>query len=61
MSPEELAADDRSVCSPCRGTGRLQSNLGGAPHEVQCPWCGGTGRFQPGRDAQEFAGERESS
>lgn len=47
------AEEDRSVCSPCRGTGRLVSNLGGEPHEVACPWCGGTGRFEAGRDAQQ--------
>ena len=50
--------EDRSVCSPCRGTGRLVSNLGGEPHEVACPWCGGTGRFEPGRDAQEHPAEQ---
>jgi DnaJ-class molecular chaperone len=54
MSVEE----DRSVCSPCRGTGRLMSNLGGEPHDVPCPWCGGSGRFEPGRDAQEFPAEQ---
>ena len=51
--------EDRSVCTPCRGTGRLQSNLGGQPHEVTCPWCGGSGRFEPGRDAQEHPAERD--
>ena len=35
ISPEE-------ICTPCRGTGRLTSGLGGQPHEVQCPWCRGT-------------------
>jgi DnaJ-class molecular chaperone len=44
--------DDRSTCTPCRGTGRLISNLGGSPTEVVCPWCGGTGRFDRERDAQ---------
>jgi DnaJ-class molecular chaperone len=44
--------DERSVCTPCRGTGILISNLGGSQHQVTCPWCGGTGRFQAGRDAQ---------
>jgi hypothetical protein len=34
----------------------LTSNKGGAPHAVSCPWCDGTGRFQPGRDAQAAAG-----
>jgi DnaJ-class molecular chaperone len=39
-------------CSPCRGTGRVISNLGGSPQGVTCPWCDGTGRFVPGHDAQ---------
>ena len=52
----EKPADDRGQCTPCRGTGKLISNLGGTPHDVVCPWCDGTGAFQPGRDAQEFAG-----
>jgi DnaJ-class molecular chaperone len=51
-------AEERSVCTPCRGTGRLVSNLGGEPHEVACPWCGGSGRFEPGRDAQEHSAEQ---
>ena len=45
-------AYDRTQCTPCRGTGKLISNLGGEPHQVTCPWCKGTGRFQPGDDAQ---------
>ena len=53
------ARDDRGTCTPCRGTGRLVSTLGGDAHEVTCPWCGGSGRFQPGRDAQE-AGPAEA-
>jgi DnaJ-class molecular chaperone len=47
--------DARATCTPCRGTGKLVSGLGGQPHEVTCPWCGGTGEFQPGRDAQQGA------
>jgi len=50
--------EDRSTCTPCRGTGRLVSSLGGEPHEVQCPWCGGSGHFEPGRDAQEHPAEQ---
>jgi DnaJ-class molecular chaperone len=50
---------DRRQCTACRGTGRLISNLGGRQHEVTCPWCGGSGSFQPGRDAQE-AGPTDS-
>ena len=50
--------EDRTTCTPCRGTGRLISNLGGEPHQVICPWCGGDGKFVPGRDAQESPAER---
>jgi DnaJ-class molecular chaperone len=51
------APHDPQQCTACRGTGRVISGLGGTPHEVTCPWCEGTGRYQPGHDAQE-AGER---
>jgi len=44
---------DETTCRPCRGTGTVISNLGGEPREQPCPWCGGTGVRQPGRDAQE--------
>jgi DnaJ-class molecular chaperone len=43
------------TCGPCRGTGRVRSNLGGTEHEVTCPWCEGGGRFIPGHDAQAAA------
>ncbi len=53
------AADsERSQCSACRGTGKVVSGLHGSPHEVTCPWCGGDGRFHPGRDAQEAPAEK---
>ncbi len=39
-------------CSPCRETGKVISNLGGTPSTIDCPWCGGTGRYVPGTDAQ---------
>jgi hypothetical protein len=29
------------------------SGLGGEPREVTCPWCRGTGEFQPEANAQE--------
>jgi hypothetical protein len=45
------------ICMPCRGTGRLSSSLGGEPHEVQCPWCHGTGRRIAGIDAQQAPAE----
>jgi DnaJ-class molecular chaperone len=58
-SGQQADAQDsgRTMCTPCRGTGRLLSTLGGEPHEVTCPWCGGTGRFVPGRNAQEAPAE----
>jgi DnaJ-class molecular chaperone len=39
-------------CSPCRGTGKLNSNSGGEPHSVDCPWCEGSGVLIPEHDAQ---------
>jgi DnaJ-class molecular chaperone len=39
-------------CMPCRGTGKVVSNLGGTPKSVDCPWCAGSGMRIPGRDAQ---------
>jgi len=51
---------DRSTCTPCRGTGQLISRLGGEAHSLPCPWCGGTGSFQAGRDAQESPAEQQS-
>jgi DnaJ-class molecular chaperone len=50
--------NDANRCWPCRGTGTVISNLGGTQHEVTCPWCGGTGRFQSGRDAQDSPAEQ---
>lgn len=37
---------------PCRGTGRVISNLGGKPQEVSCPWCKGGGVKLADADAQ---------
>ncbi len=51
-TPEDAPPADRATCTACRGTGRVVSNLGGSPSEVQCPWCEGTGRFIPEHDAQ---------
>ncbi len=39
-------------CMPCRGTGRVISNLGGQPSQVDCPWCGGSGVRRADVDAQ---------
>jgi DnaJ-class molecular chaperone len=52
-----MTDEARQSCTACRGTGRVTSNLGGTPHEVTCPWCGGTGRFASGHDAQESPAE----
>jgi DnaJ-class molecular chaperone len=48
---------ERRTCSPCRGTGRVLSNLGGEQQEITCPWCEGSGEFKPEHDAQEQAPE----
>ena len=40
------------ACAPCRGTGRVISNLGGERAVVQCPWCEGTGVQIAAHDAQ---------
>ena len=43
----------RTVPVPaCRGTGKVISNLGGSPSEIDCPWCDDTGTFIPEHDAQ---------
>ena len=54
MSTDDTAPGE---CLACRGTGKLQSGLGGTPHEVRCPWCEGTGTRIPGIDAQEHPAE----
>ncbi len=54
---EEEKDNDANLCRPCRGTGRVISALGGQPHELPCPWCDGTGRIIPGRDAQQSPAE----
>ena len=55
--PEPSPSFDRERCSACRGTGKVISTLGGSPQSVTCPWCEGTGRFDPARDAQAPARE----
>ena len=40
-------------CMPCRGSGRVISNLGGTQRTLECPWCGGRGVRASGIDAQE--------
>jgi hypothetical protein len=53
----DVLPHDPDRCRPCRGTGRVISNLGGAAHEVTCPWCEGGGRFLPDHDAQAAPAE----
>jgi DnaJ-class molecular chaperone len=54
---DDRPAAGEQTCTPCRGTGRLISGLGGTPHEVTCPWCEGTGHRIPGLNAQEHPAE----
>jgi DnaJ-class molecular chaperone len=42
---------DPERCTPCRGTGRVISALGGEPKPVTCPWCEGAGKRIAGHDA----------
>lgn len=51
-APTTDAPAEPVPCSPCRGTGRVISNLGGSPSEIDCPWCDGSGRYTPGHNAQ---------
>ena len=55
--------EDRDACYPCRGTGKVISGLGGSPHEIPCPWCGGSGRWRPAKPAggEESADERATA
>jgi hypothetical protein len=46
---------------PCRGTGKVVSNLGGESQKVSCPWCEGSGVRTSGIDAQAGWQEGESS
>lgn len=50
---------ESSVCTPCHGSGKVVSNLGGESSEVLCPWCRGGGERLVGFDAQEFYAERQ--
>jgi hypothetical protein len=42
---------------PCRGSGKVISNLGGEPSTVSCPWCEGSGVRVVGIDAQAKWGD----
>ena len=52
MSEAPADSHDPQRCTACRGTGKVISGLGGTPQTVTCPWCDGTGEYQPGHDAQ---------
>lgn len=59
MASESTDSEDRTEeahqpreCMPCRGSGKVISNLGGTPSTVTCPWCEGGGVRLPGVDAQ---------
>jgi DnaJ-class molecular chaperone len=52
MTAPTESSGDPGPCAPCRGTGKVISNLGGSATVVTCPWCEGTGIFIPGHDAQ---------
>ncbi len=59
-----MAPDDEfemETCRACRGTGKVISNLGGSPSEVDCPWCEGTGKFISEHDAQAHWGAEKAS
>lgn len=48
----EQEAAGPQPCSACRATGRVFANRDGGQIDVPCPWCQGTGEWQPGYDAQ---------
>ncbi len=56
--PEDGGADQAEAshgsqeCMPCRGTGKVISNLGGHASKVTCPWCEGDGVRHAEIDAQ---------
>jgi DnaJ-class molecular chaperone len=57
-----VAPDDEfelESCRACRGSGKVISNLGGSPSEVECPWCDGTGRLIADHDAQAHWAARQ--
>jgi DnaJ-class molecular chaperone len=52
VSEEPAESYDPTRCTACRGTGTVISGLGGTPQPVPCPWCDGSGVFDPQHDAQ---------
>ncbi|HEY1451666.1 MAG TPA: hypothetical protein VGF47_12000 [Solirubrobacteraceae bacterium] len=64
MASESTDSEDRTEeahqpreCMPCRGSGKVISNLGGEPSTVNCPWCEGSGVRVAGIDAQAKWGD----
>ena len=53
--------DDRGQCTPCRGTGRVLSSLGGEPHEVTCPGVAATGAFTRAATRSNRRAKRQSN
>ncbi|MFT4035219.1 MAG: hypothetical protein QM679_06560 [Patulibacter sp.] len=39
-------------CSACRASGRVLAGRGETHESLPCPWCRGTGTWEPGYDAQ---------
>jgi DnaJ-class molecular chaperone len=48
-------------CRACHGSGKVISNLGGSPSEVDCPWCEGSGKFILEHDAQAHWGPQKAA
>jgi DnaJ-class molecular chaperone len=42
-------------CSACRATGRVFATRSGEQTSLPCPWCQGSGEWEPGFDAQAGA------
>jgi hypothetical protein len=64
VASESTDSEDRTEeahqpreCMPCRGSGKVISNLGGEPNTVTCPWCEGGGERIAGIDAQAKWGD----
>ena len=64
MANEKTDSGDRTEeahqpreCMPCRGSGKVISNLGGEPSTITCPWCEGAGVRLLEHDAQAKWGE----
>ena len=60
-SEEQQAQAPQQPCAPCRGTGKVISNLGGTAQQVTCPWCEGGGVQLPGHDAQAARSARDTA